>query len=422
MRFLPFSLLLPLLAAPTLAQGGVPVLALEDFNQGSTAILRVTEVTPGNGVQIAASLHGAGPSPTPYGLADLSPPFILATPLIADGRGMAFATQPLPAHTAGTPVWLQAADTTDGLLSNSIAATIGIAPVGMAWIPGGFYQMGNHHLSGSGDEKPVHPVAVYGFWIDTHELRNYDYAEYLNDAYAAGLVQVSGGRVMQVGGASALLCETTSSSSDSQISWDAPTSTFSPIGGKADFPMHHVSWYGACTYANWLSTRDGRAPCYDPTTWDCDFDADGFRLPTEAEWEYAARGEITTYNLYPWGDFINGSFANYRQSGDPYDDDTTPVGYYDGGQIPSGGDRANSYGLYDVVGNVFEFCHDWYDHLYYNWSPVDNPRGPNSGTSKVTRGGAYYLDTSYARCAARSHAGPGQTLPWVGFRLVTSRP
>ena len=116
--------------------------------------------------------------------------------------------------------------------------------------------------------------------------------------------------------------------------------------------------------------------------------------------------------------------ANYRGSGDPWDGlpwpETSPVGYYDGCQIPSGSDMVNGYSLYDVAGNVWEWCNDWYDSGYYSSSPYDNPQGPASGTSRVLRGGAWSCNsTDYLRCACRDHyRTPGARSDDGGFRLV----
>jgi len=192
----------------------------------------------------------------------------------------------------------------------------------------------------------------------------------------------------------------------------------------------YVSWFGACTYANMASFYYGLTPCYDETTWACNFNADGHRLPTEAEWEYAARGgNHSPYTMYPWGDTINGSMANYSNSGDPYETGpypwTTPVGYYDGNQIPAGVDMANGYGLYDMAGNVHEWCWDWYGDTYYSSSPGTNPTGPSSGypppPRRVFRGGSwgYGGQPSSLRTANRSGGTPTDLSEVMGFRLVT---
>ncbi len=294
-------------------------------------------------------------------------------------------------------------------------------PPGMAMIPTGAFDMGDHHDS-MPYSLPVHTVTLDEFYMDTYEVTNGKYCAYLNTAYAQGRVRVSNDVVYQVGGAGEALCDTTGSSYLSRITWNG--STFRVTAGKANHPMALVSWYGTCTYANQRSRDVALTPCYDETTWDCNFGAGGYRLPTEAEWEYAARGgEHSPYFRFPWGDIVDGSCANYRKSGDPYetgpDPETSPVGYYDGGQIPAGSDMKNGYGLYDVAGNVWEWCHDWYDTAYYSDSPSNNPTGPLSGSCRVVRGGSWYYDSIFTRCASRAYSTyPDFRCSYFGFRLV----
>lgn len=291
-------------------------------------------------------------------------------------------------------------------------------------IPGGEFEMGCHGEetgeSCNPDELPVHTVYVSSFYMDVYEVTNEQYCAYLNSAYAQDLIEVIDGVVYKAGDSEGY-CDTTTSSSYSRISWDG--SNFGITAGKEDHPMVMVSWYGAVAYANWLSGQHTRTPCYDLDTWECDFAANGYRLPTEAEWEYAARGgEHNPYYVYPWGDAIDGSNANYHGSGDPFETGpypwTTPVGYYDGGQTPAGEDMANGYGLYDMAGNVRDWCNDWYDADYYDSSPYDNPQGPASGTDRVLRGGAWLTDGYYLRCAYRLGFAPDGRLNSVGFRVV----
>jgi formylglycine-generating enzyme required for sulfatase activity len=279
-------------------------------------------------------------------------------------------------------------------------------PPGMVFIPGGEFAMGCHAETGEScesEELPVHDVYVDPFYMDVHEVTNQQYCEYLNSTYGQGLIEVTSGVVYKAGDSKAY-CDTTTSSSYSRITWNG--STFGITAGKENHPMVMVSWYGAVAFANWLSEQDGRTPSYDPSTWQCDFDANGYRLPTEAEWEYAARGgEHDPYYAYPWGNAIDGSKANYSDSGDPYEGGgypwTTPAGYYDGSQTPLGTDMANGYGLYDMAGNAWEWCHDWWDGAYYGSSPYDNPQGPANGTFRVSRGGAWYEVDVWLRCAFR---------------------
>ena len=302
---------------------------------------------------------------------------------------------------------------------------------GMALVPAGSFEMGRHVGSGSGNELPVHTVNLDAFYMDTFEVTTAEYADYLNNALARGEVAVNGNsRVVQVGGAARTLCDTSASSSESHLIWDGASFTADPshpvTGSWAEHPMVEVSWYGACAYANGKSRDVGFGQCYDESDWTCDFTQNGYRLPTEAEWEYAARGgEHNPYYMYPWGDSLDGSKANYLSSGDPYvsaSPATTPVGYYDGNQTPAGGDMANGYGLYDMSGNVWEWCWDWYDSNYYSNSPTDNPTGPATGSVRMVRGGGWGVGASLLRSAFRSFYYPSDRGFYLGVRVLAVRP
>ncbi|MBU0753662.1 MAG: formylglycine-generating enzyme family protein, partial [Planctomycetes bacterium] len=261
--------------------------------------------------------------------------------------------------------------------------------------------MGDNLLTGGDwDELPVHAVYIDSVYMDAFEVTNEEYCTYLNSAYKRGLIEVSGGVVYKKNDTEPY-CDTTTYTFYSRITWDGET--FDITAGMEEHPMVQVSWYGAVAYANWRSAQEGLMPCYNLSTWECSFGVGGFRLPTEAEWEKAARGgEHNPYYDYPWGNSIDGSKANYWYSGDPYETNypwTTPVGYYDGNQIPPGVDMANGYGLYDMAGNVWEWCNDWYEGNYYSYSPYDNPTGPSIVTYRVLRGGSWYFVEYSLRCA-----------------------
>jgi formylglycine-generating enzyme required for sulfatase activity len=194
----------------------------------------------------------------------------------------------------------------------------------------------------------------------------------------------------------------------------------------SDDPMVKASWYGSVAYCNWRSGEEGYESCYNLSTWQCDFSRHGYRLPTEAEWEYAARGgNHSPYYRFPWGDTISHSQANYySRSGYPYDVNPTS-GYHpdwnDGiypYTAPVGSFSANGYGLYDMAGNVWEWCNDWYGVNYYNVSPYDNPEGPASGTYRVIRGGGWDHDASYSRVSKRAYDNPAKRSAYFGFRVV----
>jgi formylglycine-generating enzyme required for sulfatase activity len=192
-------------------------------------------------------------------------------------------------------------------------------------------------------------------------------------------------------------CDTHSASSFSQIEYSQDQFTVLSRDGKAmsDHPVVRVSWYGAKAF--------------------CDYY--GYRLPTEAEWEYAARGGYhDPYYRYPWGsNVIDCSKANYRNGSSycnplnltfmPY---TSPVGYY-GAQ--------GAYGLCDMSGNVWEWCQDWCDSGYYSRSPASNPAGPAAGTYRVLRGGSWDYIDDYCRVSFRHWNSPDRRTHYYGFRV-----
>jgi len=199
--------------------------------------------------------------------------------------------------------------------------------------------------------------------------------------------------------------------------------------------MVEVSWYGAVAYCNWRSSEEGYESCYNLSTWECDFSKHGYRLPTEAEWEYAARGGLSG-KRFPWANpNISHTEANYyAHPGYPYDENPT-IGYHpdwNNGIYPHtsvvGSFSANGYGLYDMAGNVQEWCNDWYNGNYYDTSPYDNPEGPASSPygCRVLRGGSLNHYARFCRVACRNEISPipyslpGNRDGYIGFRIVLS--
>ena len=315
-------------------------------------------------------------------------------------------------------------------------------PADMVRVPAGEFKMGDHFGEGLSRELPLHDVYLDGYYIDAYEVTNQQYADALNWAWdQGGLIHISSGVVYMYGGTGKPYCDTTASSSYSRIEWNG--STFAVIAGKEDHPMVQVSWYGAAAFCNWRSAMEGRTPCYDLASWMCDFDTDGFRLPTEAEWEKAAGWDPLLAYHFRFGEHsdgcgdncVDGQRVNHDGSGDPLETGpnpwTTPRGFYNGelhhkedfdwpgSQSSYQTHNAQSYyGCRDMSGNAWEWCHDWYDETYYGSSPYDNPAGPASGLGRVLRGGAWHLTPYFCRSAFRIWGGASGLHYASGFRCV----
>lgn len=242
------------------------------------------------------------------------------------------------------------------------AAIVGQDGAPMALIPAGEFQMGSN--DGGNDELHIHTVYLDDFYMDVYEVTNAQYKKFTD---------ATGHKVPYYW-----------NNSD----YNAPNQ-----------PVVGVSWYDAKDYAEWT----------------------GGRLPTEAEWEKAARGRLEG-KTYPWGDVFTNDDANYAgyaggTGGKDIWNYTSPVGSF----------APNGYGLYDMAGNVWEWCVDWYGADYYMKSPRQNPTGPSSGTRRVLRGGSwcYYSLDGYStfafsplRVASRDYNLPADTDRRVGFRCV----
>ena len=316
-------------------------------------------------------------------------------------------------------------------------------PDDMVYIPDGEFEMGDHFDEGEDRELPVHAVYLDSFFMSKFVITNQQYCDYLNSAVDVSEIKVDGGIVYATSDDSNRFgyCDTHGSSTKSQIDYNEVSETFS-VRSKSgrdmsDDPMVCVSWYGAAAYCNWRSQHEGYRALYDLSdpNWPCDFSKKGYRLATEAEWEYAARGgEHSPYYRFPWGDTISHSQANYvaEPSLFPYDVGPPEGSYHptwnDGiapYTSPAGSFSANGYGLYDMAGNVREWCNDWFDWNYYDTSPYDNPEGPASGIYRVIRDGSWLNRADICRVAFRddgSFGYPGYRFSYLGFRIILDLP
>lgn len=173
-------------------------------------------------------------------------------------------------------------------------------------------------------------------------------------------------------------------------------------------PVEQVRWSDAVRYCNKRSELEGLRPCYDLKTWKCDFEADGYRLPTEAEWEYACRSGTTT--AWFFGDDASklSDFAWFEKNS--------------GGRPRTVGQKQpNAWGLYDICGNVWEWCNDFYKVDYYAESPAKDPRGPENGQNKVVRGGAWRFSAERCRSGYRYNENPGYSDVCFGYDIYGFR-
>jgi formylglycine-generating enzyme required for sulfatase activity len=194
-----------------------------------------------------------------------------------------------------------------------------------------------------------------------------------------------------------------------RVTWDG--SAFGVDSGWDNHPVVWVTWYGAAAYCNWRSGMAGRTMCYDWDTWECNFSANGYRLPTEAEWEKAARGS-TDERTYPWGEGIDCTRCNYSPDID------LCIYYTAAVDDPTYADDVSPYGAWQMAGNVWEWCNDWSSDEYYAGSPVNDPTGPVSGAFRVSRGGSWWDGEYHSRCANRGWDSPGDFYDRLGFRMV----
>jgi len=237
----------------------------------------------------------------------------------------------------------------------------------LIYIPAGSFQMGSTETNEGADydEMPQHPVFLDAFWMDQTVVTNDMYARFLNER---GNQSESRSTWLDAGDDDALIYR-------QDDIWMA-------LDGYENYPAVEVTWFGAQAYCQWARRR----------------------LPTEAEWEKAARDDDG--RAYPWGDKISCEKAQYANCG--------------GGLLPvdSKPAGASPYGVLGLSGNTWEWVSDWYADDYYGFSPTKNPEGPTEGETRVLRGASWEYDWKHLRAANRRHNGPAVSMHDYGFRCA----
>jgi formylglycine-generating enzyme required for sulfatase activity len=275
----------------------------------------------------------------------------------------------------------------------------------MVSLEGGEFMMGTEAPGGypRDGEGPVHRVRLSPFRIDPNAVTNDRFAGFVDatghvtDAERYGWSFVFGGLLPDDFEETRAVAQSPWWRQVHGAEWRHPEGPQSGLDGRGDHPVVHVSWNDAQAFCEWSGTR----------------------LPTEAEWEHAARGGLAGHH-FPWGDELEpdgehrmnvfqGTFPGENSCADGY-----------AGTAPADSFPPNGYGLHNMTGNVWEWCADWFDPGYYAGSPVDDPPGPPSGTHRVMRGGSYLCHASYCnryRVDARSANEPDSSTGNLGFRV-----
>ena len=253
----------------------------------------------------------------------------------------------------------------------------------LVYVPAGAFKMGDNFGDGESRERPVHTVTLDAFYIGKFEVTNGDWRKFREDAGYNDAKFWPGGRVMP---------------KEQNPYWTQANNHGGATAGSDGYPVLGVNWDAATAYCRWLSAKTGKK----------------YRLPTEAEWEKAARG--TDQRRFPWGNSIDATYASFTHSASF--ETAQPVGYFDGKNANTH-NNASPYGAMDMAGNVMEWCQDWYGRGYYAASAKKNPQGPEKGAYRVLRGGAFFFEPQDLRSYARSGGWPSvQAWRMIGFRPV----
>jgi sulfatase modifying factor 1 len=292
--------------------------------------------------------------------------------------------------------------------SPQLIATAATSQTPAISLPGGTFLMGTdyRHAFSADGEGPVRPITLSPFRIDTYPVTNRDFATFVSatgyrtesEFYEWSFVfwaHLPPDRldelVEDTVAAAPWWCKVPGAS------WQHPEGPGSHIDDRPNHPAVHVSWNDAAAYAAWA----------------------GKSLPTEAQWEYAARGGLEQ-KLYPWGDDLtpNGKHLCNIWQGEFPRVDTAEDGY--SGSCPVDSFPPNPFGLYSITGNVWEWCSDWFQTAFTT-NPQHNPTGPSTGTAKVMKGGSFLCHASYCnryRVAARTSNTPDSAASNIGFRCI----
>ena len=258
----------------------------------------------------------------------------------------------------------------------------------MVTIPGGSFQMGDISSGRDSDELPIHPVTLSPFSMAKYVVTYAKWVEVKDWAERNGYSFNTPGNI------------------GSEKDWHSHGNV------NETHPVTKITWYDAILWCNAVSEMEGRIPCYytssenyrsgkiDIQNNSVNWEANGYRLPTEAEWEYACRANTIT--IYSFGESIGSSDANYNSN----EGGTTPVGRY----------APNQWGLFDMHGNVCEWCWDWKGA--YSTSSESNPLGPSVGWYRIIRGGSWFFNEESLRSTNRNANHPGDGNPNIGFRPV----